>query len=233
MTTMIQVNELNKTYRMGDVSVPALRSVSFKIERGEFVAIMGKSGSGKSTLMNMLGCLDTPTSGTYALDGNEVSQLDDNQLSAMRAQKLGFVFQQYNLLPRQTALRNVELPLIYRGISVAERHRRAKAALQVVGMDDRIEHRPNELSGGQQQRVAIARALAGSPSMILADEPTGALDTATSVEIMGILQRLNRQQGLTVVLVTHEADIAAFARRVLTMRDGIIVGDRAQTPVGA
>ncbi len=233
MTTMIKVDELNKTYHMGDVSVTALKSVSFQVQRGEFVAIMGKSGSGKSTLMNLLGCLDTATSGSYALDGVQVAQLNDNQLSAIRAQKVGFVFQQYNLLPRQTALRNVELPLIYRGIAAVDRHRRAKAALQVVGMSDRMEHRPNELSGGQQQRVAIARALAGSPSMILADEPTGALDTTTSVEIMGILQRLNRQQGLTVVLVTHEADIAAYARRVLTMRDGIIVGDRTQTPIAA
>ncbi len=233
MTTMIKVDELNKTYHIGEVSVPALKNVSFQVQRGEFVAIMGKSGSGKSTLMNLLGCLDTATSGSYALDGVEVAQLNDNQLSAIRAQKVGFIFQQYNLLPRQTALRNVELPLIYRGIAAADRHRRAKAALQVVGMSDRMEHRPNELSGGQQQRVAIARALAGSPSMILADEPTGALDTTTSVEIMGILQHLNRQQGLTVVMVTHEADIAAYARRVLTMRDGIIVGDRTQIPIAA
>ncbi len=164
------------------------------------------------------------------MDGHEVSQLDDAELSAVRAQKLGFVFQQYNLLPRQTALRNVELPLIYRGVSARERHRRAVAALEIVGMGNRLEHRPNELSGGQQQRVAIARALAGSPSVVLADEPTGALDTKTSVEIMGILQRLNREQGLTVVLVTHEADIAAYAGRVLTMRDGELVSDHPQTP---
>jgi putative ABC transport system ATP-binding protein len=227
---MINVHELNKTYHMGDVQVHALKGVSFQIQRGEFVAIVGKSGSGKSTLMNLLGCLDTPTSGTYALDGSQVSQLNDNELSAVRAHKLGFVFQQYNLLARQSALRNVELPLIYRGISPSERQRRATAALEVVGMGDRMEHRPNELSGGQQQRVAIARSLAGSPSVILADEPTGALDTATSSEIMGILQRLNQQRGLTVILVTHEADIAAYARRVLTLRDGKIVGDHPQTP---
>lgn len=227
---MIDVHELNKTYHMGDVQVHALKGVSFQIQRGEFVAIVGKSGSGKSTLMNLLGCLDTPTSGTYALDGSQVSQLNDNELSAVRAHKLGFVFQQYNLLARQSALRNVELPLIYRGISTSERQRRATAALEVVGMGDRMEHRPNELSGGQQQRVAIARSLAGSPSVILADEPTGALDTATSSEIMGILQRLNQQRGLTVILVTHEADIAAYARRVLTLQDGKIVGDHPQTP---
>ncbi|MCI0475079.1 MAG: ABC transporter ATP-binding protein, partial [Anaerolineales bacterium] len=180
-----------------------------------------------------LGCLDTPTGGTYMLDEHEVSQLDDVELSAVRAEKLGFVFQQYNLLPRQTALRNVELPLIYRGVSRHERHQRAAAALEIVGMCNRMEHRPNELSGGQQQRVAIARALSGSPAVILADEPTGALDTKTSAEIMGILQRLNRQQGLTVVLVTHEADVAAYAARVLHMRDGEIVGDEKQTPRAA
>ncbi len=227
---MITIENLTKTYLMGDVQVHALNGVSFHINKGEFVAIMGPSGSGKSTLMNLLGCLDTPTSGTYTLDGHEVSQLDDVELSAVRAEKLGFVFQQYNLLPRQTALRNVELPLIYRGVSGGERHRRAKAALQVVGMGERIEHRPNELSGGQQQRVAIARALSGSPSVILADEPTGALDTKTSAEILNILQRLNREQGLTVVLVTHEHDIAAYAERVLAMRDGELVSDDKQTP---
>jgi putative ABC transport system ATP-binding protein len=230
MTTIIQVDDLHKTYLMGDVQVQALKGISFQIQRGEFVAVMGKSGSGKSTLMNLLGCLDTPTSGTYALDGNEVSQLDDNELSALRAQKLGFVFQQYNLLSRQNALRNVELPLIYRGISAAARHQRAEAALEIVGMGERMRHRPNELSGGQQQRVAIARALAGSPSVVLADEPTGALDTTTSVEIMSILQRLNRQQGLTVILVTHETDIAAYAARVLTLRDGKMISDRPQSP---
>src|SRR5207253_73246 len=227
---MMSVQNLTKTYQMGDVEVHALNGVSFEIGKGEFVAVMGPSGSGKSTLMNLLGCLDTPTSGTYTLDGEQVSELDDVELAAARARKLGFIFQQYNLLPRQTALRNVELPLIYRGIPGNERHRRASAALDIVGMKERTHHRPNELSGGQQQRVAIARALSGSPSVILADEPTGALDTKTSVEIMNILQRLNHEQGLTVVLVTHEADVAAYAARVLTMRDGEVVGDQKQTP---
>jgi len=222
---MISVTDLHKTYQMGDVEVNALQGVSFSIARGEFVAIMGPSGSGKSTLMNLIGCLDTPTSGSYVLDGEEVARLDSNDLSAVRARKLGFVFQQYMLLPRQSALRNVEMPMIYRGLSSAERRRRAETALRIVGMGPRMGHRPNELSGGQQQRVAIARALVGSPAIILADEPTGALDSRTGVEIMNILQRLNREQGLTVIVVTHEADIAAYAQRVLTMRDGIVVSD--------
>ncbi len=228
MEPILQIQDLHKTYKMGEVEVEALRGVSFEMQPGEFVAIMGPSGSGKSTLMNLIGCLDTPTSGTYILDGHRVSELNDTELSAVRARKIGFVFQQYNLLARQDALRNVELPLIYRGVSRRERHQRAAAALNIVGMGQRLEHRPNELSGGQQQRVAIARALAGSPAVILADEPTGALDTKTSVEIMTILQRLNREQGLTVVLVTHEHDIAAFAGRVLTMRDGELVSDQKQ-----
>lgn len=215
---------------MGAVEVQALHDVSFHIQPGEFVAIMGPSGSGKSTMMNLIGCLDTPTGGSYVLDGERVSEMDDTELSAVRASKLGFVFQQYNLLARQTALRNVELPLVYRGVPADERHRRAGAALNIVGMAQRMTHRPNELSGGQQQRVAIARALAGRPSVILADEPTGALDTRTSVEIMNILQRLNHAQGLTIILITHEADIAAFASRVLTMRDGELVGDQKQKP---
>ena len=232
MEPIIKVQDLRKTYKMGEVEVEALRGVSFTIQPGEFVAIMGPSGSGKSTLMNLIGCLDTPTSGTYILDGHEISTLDDTELSAVRARKIGFVFQQYNLLARQNALRNVELPLVYRGVSRQQRHLRATAALNIVGMHERMEHRPNELSGGQQQRVAIARALAGSPAVILADEPTGALDTKTSVEVMSILQKLNREQGLTVVLVTHEYDIAAFAGRVLTMRDGELVGDVKQKPRG-
>ncbi len=222
---MISITDLHKAYQMGDVTVHALQGVSFSIERGEFVAIIGPSGSGKSTLMNMIGCLDTPSSGSYQLDGEEASALTGNDLSAVRARKLGFVFQQYMLLPRQNALRQVEMPLIYRGVSAAERRRRAEVALKIVGMAQRMQHKPTELSGGQQQRVAIARALVGSPSVILADEPTGALDSKTSAEIMNILQRLNREQGLTVVLVTHEADIAAYARRVLTMCDGVVVSD--------
>lgn len=221
----IAVNDLRKTYRMGNVEVEALRGVSFEIQRGEFVAIMGPSGSGKSTLMNVLGCLDTPTSGQYQIDNMDVAHLQGDALSQVRAQKLGFVFQQYMLLPRQVALRNVEMPLIYRGISARERHRRAEIALRIVGMGDRTHHRPNELSGGQQQRVAIARALVGSPTVLLADEPTGALDTKTSAEIMEILRGLNRRQNLTVILVTHEPDIAGYAKRVLLMRDGLLVSD--------
>jgi putative ABC transport system ATP-binding protein len=227
---IIEVRELSKTYYMGRVAVQALRNLSFQVQAGEFVAIMGASGSGKSTLMHLLGCLDVPTSGSYALDGLEMAQLSDEELSLMRARKLGFVFQQYNLLPRQTAQRNVELPLIYRGISGHERHARASTALAIVGMSDRIAHRPNELSGGEQQRVAIARALAGSPSVILADEPTGALDSKTGAEIMAILQQLNRRQGLTVIVVTHDAGVAAYTRRVLTLRDGELVGDSPQRP---
>ncbi|GAB4424637.1 MAG: ABC transporter ATP-binding protein [Chloroflexi bacterium OHK40] len=222
----IAISDLHKIYHMGDVEVAALQGVSFSIDRGEFVAIMGPSGSGKSTLMNMIGCLDTPTAGSYRLDGAEVAALGPNELAGVRARKLGFVFQQYMLLPRQTALRNVEMPLIYRGIPAALRRARAAAALQIVGMGQRMHHRPRELSGGQQQRVAIARALAASPSILLADEPTGALDSRTSVEIMAILQRLNREQGLTVVIVTHEAEVADYARRVITVRDGKLVGDR-------
>ena len=233
MSSMIKITELSKTYHLGSVEVPALQSVSCEIERGEFVAIMGPSGSGKSTLMNLLGCLDTPSSGSYLLDGAEVAQLDGNELSLVRAQKLGFVFQQYNLLPRQSALRNVEMPLIYRGVGGGERRTRARLALDIVGMKERVDHKPSELSGGQQQRVAIARALAGSPAVILADEPTGALDSRTSAEIMTILQRLNREQGLTIVMVTHEADVAAYARRVLTMRVGRLVADRMQEQVQA
>lgn len=224
-TPMITLTDVRKSYQMGDVEVKALQGVSCSIERGEFVAIMGPSGSGKSTLMNMIGCLDTPSSGSYLLDGVEVATLNGNDLSAVRARKLGFVFQQYMLLPRQNALRQVEMPLIYRGVGGAERRQRAEVALRIVGMEQRMHHKPTELSGGQQQRVAIARALAGSPAILLADEPTGALDSRTSEEIMRMLQRLNTEQGLTVVLVTHEADIAEYARRVLVMRDGLLVSD--------
>jgi putative ABC transport system ATP-binding protein len=209
MTAMITIEGMTKVYKMGDIEVHALRGVDVTINKGEFVAIMGPSGSGKSTLMNMIGCLDTPTEGRYALDGIEVASLNDNQLSAVRARKLGFVFQQYMLLPRQTALANVEMPMIYRGIPAADRKQRAALALEIVGMKDRMDHRPNELSGGQQQRVAIARALAGSPAVMLADEPTGALDSKTSEEIMHMLMQLNREQQLTIIIVTHEADVAA------------------------
>lgn len=226
MTAMITIEGMTKVYKMGDIEVHALRGVDVKINKGEFVAIMGPSGSGKSTLMNMIGCLDTPTAGRYALDGIEVASLNDNQLSSVRARKLGFVFQQYMLLPRQTALANVEMPMVYRGIPAADRKQRAALALEIVGMGNRMDHRPNELSGGQQQRVAIARALAGSPAVILADEPTGALDSKTSEEIMHMLTQLNREQQLTIIIVTHEADVAAYADRILTIRDGIIIDDR-------
>ncbi|MFN5061041.1 MAG: ABC transporter ATP-binding protein [Chloroflexota bacterium] len=226
MTAMITIEGMTKVYKMGDIEVHALRGVDVTINKGEFVAIMGPSGSGKSTLMNMIGCLDTPTEGRYALDGIEVASLNDNQLSAVRARKLGFVFQQYMLLPRQTALANVEMPMVYRGIPAAERKQRAALALEIVGMGNRMDHRPNELSGGQQQRVAIARALAGSPAVILADEPTGALDSKTSAEIMHMLTQLNREQQLTIIIVTHEADVAAYADRILTIRDGVIIDDR-------
>jgi putative ABC transport system ATP-binding protein len=224
---MITIEQMTKTYRMGSIEVHALRGVNVTIETGEFVAIMGPSGSGKSTLMNMIGCLDTPTTGRYTLDGIEVASLNDNELSAVRARKLGFVFQQYMLLPRQTALANVEMPLVYRGIPGAERRRRAEIALEIVGMGNRMDHRPNELSGGQQQRVAIARALAGSPSVVLADEPPGALDSQTSEEIMATLRQLNREQNLTIIIVTHEADVANYADRIVTIRDGVITDDRA------
>jgi putative ABC transport system ATP-binding protein len=225
--SMITVRDLTKRYQMGEVEVQALRGLSFEIKRGEFIAIMGPSGSGKSTLMNLIGCLDTPTGGEYWLDGVDVARLSGDELSAIRARKLGFVFQQYNLLPRQSALRNVGMPLLYRGIPTAERIRRSEIALRMVGMEDRMHHQPNELSGGQQQRVAIARALVGSPAVLLADEPTGALDTKTAAELMAILQRLNRDHRLTVILVTHEADIAAYSERVLTLRDGLLVSDDA------
>ncbi len=223
---MIDLQNVEKTYRMGDVEVRALAGVSTRIEPGDFVAIMGPSGSGKSTLMNLIGCLDSPSSGGYLLDGVPVAALGGDDLAEVRAAKLGFVFQQYNLLARQSALRNVEMPLIYRGISADERRRRAGIALRIVGMGERMDHRPKELSGGQQQRVAIARALIGSPAVLLADEPTGALDTHTGEEIMTIFKRLNREQGLTIVLVTHEPEVAAHARRMLLMRDGLLVEDR-------
>ena len=221
---LIEARELVKTYTMGDQTVHALRGVSLDIAEGAFVAIMGASGSGKSTLMNIMGCLDLPTSGEYRLAGESVEGMHGDQLASIRNRRIGFVFQQFNLLPRTSALENVELPMVYAGLSSSERRDKAKAALARVGLGERMDHTPAELSGGQQQRVAIARALVNHPQLILADEPTGALDSQTSEEIMKLLTELN-QQGMTVVLVTHEHDVAAWAKRRIVFRDGKIVED--------
>jgi len=221
---LIELEDVVKIYRMGDVEVRALAGVSIRIERGEFTALMGASGSGKSTLMNLIGCLDRPTSGRYLLGGREVSQLSADELAEIRNRTLGFVFQNFNLLARTSALENVELPLIYRGVATAERHVRASESLRHVGLGDRAFHHPNQMSGGQQQRVAIARALVNRPQVILADEPTGNLDSRTSLEVMALFQELGRA-GITIVLVTHENDIAEFASRIIQMRDGLIVSD--------
>lgn len=218
---MIQMKNITKTYQMGTQEVHALRGVDLRVEKGEFVAIMGPSGSGKSTLMNVIGCLDAPTSGTYILDDVDVSQMSDNQQARVRNQRIGFVFQQFNLLPRTTALKQVALPLMYGGLGRGERLKRAKEALTAVGLSERMDHKPDELSGGQQQRVAIARALATNPSIILADEPTGALDTTTGEEILGIFKQLN-SQGITVVVITHDPEVAAVAQRTIWIRDGVI-----------
>lgn len=218
---MIQMKNITKTYQMGTQEVHALRGVDLQVNKGEFVAIMGPSGSGKSTLMNVIGCLDAPSSGTYILDDVDVSQMNDNQQARVRNRRIGFVFQQFNLLPRTTALKQVALPLMYAGMSRSERLARAKEALNQVGLAERMDHKPDELSGGQQQRVAIARALAPNPSIILADEPTGALDTVTGEEILGIFRQLN-EQGITVVVITHDPDVAAQAKRVIWIRDGVI-----------
>ncbi|MFZ2900038.1 MAG: ABC transporter ATP-binding protein [Saprospiraceae bacterium] len=224
MDSIISIRDLKKMYVMGATVVHALRTISLNIYRNEFVALMGPSGSGKSTLMNLIGCLDTPTSGTYMLNGNNVSAMDDAQLAEIRNKEIGFVFQTFNLLPRLSALENVALPLVYAGMGKSQRHERAAQVLEEVGLADRMDHKPNELSGGQRQRVAIARALVNNPSIILADEPTGNLDTRTSFEIMDIFEKLH-QEGNTIIIVTHEADISEHAHRIIRLRDGMVETD--------
>jgi putative ABC transport system ATP-binding protein len=228
MAAVISVRNLAKTYVVGDVEVRALRGVSLEVDPGEFLSVTGSSGSGKSTFMHIIGCLDRPTSGQYFLEGLDVSHLSKNQLAGIRNRKIGFVFQGFNLLSRTSAIDNVELPLLYggSGLKTSERRARALEVLNAVGLGDRAGHRPNQLSGGQQQRVAIARALVNNPSILLADEPTGNLDTRTSIEVMGIFQRLNRERGITVILITHELDIAEYATRTVRFRDGLVVADR-------
>jgi putative ABC transport system ATP-binding protein len=230
--SVVALTDVTKVYQTGDVALRALDGVSVSVEAGEFVAIMGSSGSGKSTLMNIVGCLDRPTTGSYVLAGRHVSGMSRSELARVRNRSLGFVFQQFNLLHRTSALENVELPLEYAGVGARERHRRAREALERVGLGNRLEHNPNQLSGGQQQRVAIARAIVNAPQVILADEPTGALDSRTSVEVIAIFQELWRS-GITVVLVTHEPDVAEFASRVVVMRDGRILSDRGQQAMDA
>jgi putative ABC transport system ATP-binding protein len=228
---VITARNLVKTYVVGDHQVKALRGVNIEVPRGEFLAVTGPSGSGKSTFMHIVGCLDRPTSGQYFLDGQDVSTMTKNELAAVRNRKIGFVFQGFNLLSRTSALDNVELPLLYGGstMKTAERHRRAKEMLAAVGLGDRFSHHPNQLSGGQQQRVAIARALINNPSILLADEPTGNLDSRTSIEVMGLFQRLNIERGITVVLITHESDIAEYGTRIVSFRDGLVKTDRPVT----
>jgi putative ABC transport system ATP-binding protein len=227
MSTVIAVRNLVKTYVVGEVEVRALRGVNLEVQKGEFLSVTGPSGSGKSTFMHIIGCLDRPTSGQYFLDGKDVSRMSKDALADVRNTKIGFVFQGFNLLSRTTALDNVELPLLYRGgLKTAERHRRALSALEAVGLGNRADHHPNQLSGGQQQRVAIARALINEPSILLADEPTGNLDTKTSIEVMGIFQRLNRERNITVVLITHEHDIAEYGTRTASFRDGVVRSDQ-------
>ena len=231
MSTVISVKHLVKTYVVGEVEVKALRGVNLDVQRGEFLAVTGASGSGKSTFMHIVGCLDKPTSGQYLLDGQDVSRMSKDALAAVRNKKIVFVFQGFNLLSRTSALDNVELPLLYgsNGLKTAERHKRAADVLTLVGLGNRADHHPNQLSGGQQQRVAIARALINNPSILLADEPTGNLDTRTSIEVMGIFQRLNLERGITVVLITHEMDIAEYGTRMVTFRDGQVMADKAVT----
>jgi putative ABC transport system ATP-binding protein len=228
MPPVIAIRNLVKTYVVGEHEVKALRGVTLEVQRGEFLSVTGPSGSGKSTFMHIVGCLDRPTSGQYLLDGQDVSRMSKDALAAVRNRKIGFVFQGFNLLARTSALDNVELPLLYGGspLKTAERHKRAHEMLSAVGLGDRSDHHPNQLSGGQQQRVAIARALINNPSILLADEPTGNLDTRTSIEVMGLFQRLNVERGITVLLITHEADIAEYGTRIVTFRDGHVVADR-------
>ena len=230
MAPLIVCEDLWKMYRIGDVEVQALRGINLTIERGEFVAVMGTSGSGKSTLLNLLGCLDQPSKGRYQLDGLDVSTAKPDMLADLRNRQIGFVFQNFNLIPRTSALENAQLPLFYRGLSLKEQRKQAAAALQRVGLAGREQHYPSQLSGGQQQRVAIARALVGAPAILFADEPTGNLDTVSSREIMDILEQLNREDGITIILVTHEPDIAAYASRELVMKDGQIVQDVRRAP---
>jgi putative ABC transport system ATP-binding protein len=227
---IIEINKVKKQYIMGSQLIEALKDVSLSIDKGEYVALMGPSGSGKSTLMNILGCLDSPTSGSYNLNGTEVSEMSDDELARVRNQEIGFIFQTFNLLPRLTALENVALPMVYAGLSKAARTQRAEEVMEMVGLKDRMTHKPNELSGGQRQRVAIARALVNNPSIILADEPTGNLDTKTSYEIMSIIERISLQ-GNTVIIVTHEEDIAKHAKRILRLRDGLVESDMPNIPV--
>ena len=233
--SIISLSNLTKTYQMGDNTVHALRSVSLDVERGEFVTVIGPSGSGKSTMMHVLGCLDRPTSGQFLLNGRDVSSLPRDELAGIRNKQIGFVFQGFNLLPRTTALENVEVPLLYNHpvVSAAERHKRALAALTAMGLGERAHHHPSQLSGGQQQRVAIARALVNEPNLILADEPTGNLDTKTSIEVMALLQELREKRTITVVLITHDMDVARYGTRIVSIRDGQIVSDRPNIPARA
>jgi len=232
MAKLIELSRISKTYKLGDIAVEALRGIDLTVEQGEFLAIMGASGSGKSTLMNILGCLDVPTSGVYRLNGENVESLSPDELAKIRNQQIGFVFQGFNLLHRMTAVENVEIPMLYSGVPVEIRHQKAKEYLQLVGLAGREHHQPHQLSGGQQQRVALARALVNGAPLILADEPTGNLDSKTSAEIMDLMGNMNKKSGVTVVLVTHEPEIAGYARRIITVKDGLILSDERNTRRG-